>query len=1042
MKGILRLISAITVAVVMGSAVGLGADAIPRPKLPTSSVVGDYGREEALVIEGNQSFTKDLILYGMAFHLDYQLAAHPAAPLVDYLASLERKITLGYQRAGFPSATVKADADTSAHRVVIRVTEGPRYRCGEILLSGVKTMTNEVVRQKVADGIGGLETSAGSQSNLNAIVWSRDHPAPFDEPSRQDLTQLVEQALASLNYYQPKVGVRIVPDPARKLADLQIEIADEGIKGMIAEIEVSGLHTNTRPQLLDYLKLKPGMEVDARLVATASNRLWRCARFFRHDVSLTPLPAVGQFKLVLDLDEVREAPPLNRELSPNEQTLLKFRDWLAGWEKRPEDLVLSIGLTNSSLRGSAELVLSPSGFAMAAHDSPSNGPVKLLYAIVASEKLTGFYSVWRQSKFVVPQAEQGCVIIQARPPSPKSYGHGNINVAIGMGVRQSQPFRLEMELAPAVFLSMASWMASSLTNGVLTLSDMADGDSQEIRMDAATGRLLQCASSSGGSNAFCFQFRSEEGALARVFKEIAAATADHPNRYVTNRGFGSWVSFFAADVLEPPLLERVLDWFEDEAAPNDPRADPASASLRIHTTLALVREIFGSRSLDALFDPLNRFFAPQPEEDDEEDFIVPADELGSDPRANPLAMICAWVLHSSDAWVPRDSWAEVLVREAACTVAGQAKYTQGELDKLLKSEEIGPVGCLATAYLLGRINPRLARTFAERGLVRLNLAEFRRDYRLLLDTNSVVGDLARNGLALLGNVSEARLTPLVASLASDEAAFLSQLTRPLSGAKGQPPSDALWLGLEQHWNKVPRRYLQTALNHFLPQVQFLTNSQALYNRGLMLSSPGGALQDFDEAAQCFRKAADQGHPGAQLRFGMLCQDGQGVREDFGEAMRWYRKAAEQKEPHAACSIARLYHNGKGVTQDLDEAARWYRLEAEGDCEAAQFSLGLISEARLDTDAAVKWYRLAAAAGVVPAQSKVGDLLSDGLFAKADYVEACQWLSLAAVGGDKMSEIRLRRLKPKLTIEQLREAEKRAAAVTEGLARKKKEQNKK
>jgi hypothetical protein len=65
-----------------------------------------------------------------------------------------------------------------------------------------------------------------------------------------------------------------------------------------------------------------------------------------------------------------------------------------------------------------------------------------------------------------------------------------------------------------------------------------------------------------------------------------------------------------------------------------------------------------------------------------------------------------------------------------------------------------------------------------------------------------------------------------------------------------------------------------------------------------------------------------------------------------------------------------------------------------------------------------------------------------LFARADYVEACQWLSLAAVAGDKMSEIRLRRLKPKLTIEQLREVEKRVAAVTERLARKKKEQNKK
>ena len=97
------------------------------------------------------------------------------------------------------------------------------------------------------------------------------------------------------------------------------------------------------------------------------------------------------------------------------------------------------------------------------------------------------------------------------------------------------------------------------------------------------------------------------------------------------------------------------------------------------------------------------------------------------------------------------------------------------------------------------------------------------------------------------------------------------------------------------------------------------------------------------------------------------------------------------------------------------------------------------ETKLDAEGAVKWYRRAAADGTTAAQVKLGDLLSEGLFVTADYVEACQWLSLAAGAGDKMSGISLRRLKAKLTDEQLKEAEKRAAAVTQRLEDMKKEQ---
>src|SRR5438094_271655 len=73
-----------------------GAQAAADSATPSTVLVGDLGRKEALVIEGNKTFTTEQILDGMAWHIDYHVAAHPAAPLSGYVVLLERKIKLGY----------------------------------------------------------------------------------------------------------------------------------------------------------------------------------------------------------------------------------------------------------------------------------------------------------------------------------------------------------------------------------------------------------------------------------------------------------------------------------------------------------------------------------------------------------------------------------------------------------------------------------------------------------------------------------------------------------------------------------------------------------------------------------------------------------------------------------------------------------------------------------------------------------------------------------------------------------------------------------
>ena len=48
-----------------------------------------------------------------------------------------------------------------------------------------------------------------------------------------------------------------------------------------------------------------------------------------------------------------------------------------------------------------------------------------------------------------------------------------------------------------------------------------------------------------------------------------------------------------------------------------------------------------------------------------------------------------------------------------------------------------------------------------------------------------------------------------------------------------------------------------------------------------------------EAAKWTRKAAEQGHSGAQYNWGLFYANGWGVVQNRAEAVKWFRKAAKQ-----------------------------------------------------------------------------------------------------------------------------------------------------
>jgi len=110
-----------------------------------------------------------------------------------------------------------------------------------------------------------------------------------------------------------------------------------------------------------------------------------------------------------------------------------------------------------------------------------------------------------------------------------------------------------------------------------------------------------------------------------------------------------------------------------------------------------------------------------------------------------------------------------------------------------------------------------------------------------------------------------------------------------------------------------------------------------------------------------------------------------------------RKACTNLMPGAQCVVGQVYLKGEGVPKDQEKALQWFRKAAE--------------------------------AGNMEGQRNLGHLFAQGQGTPVDAVEAYQWLSVAAKQGDKVAVEELADLAKKLTQNQLRQGQERAAAFS-------------
>jgi len=107
-----------------------------------------------------------------------------------------------------------------------------------------------------------------------------------------------------------------------------------------------------------------------------------------------------------------------------------------------------------------------------------------------------------------------------------------------------------------------------------------------------------------------------------------------------------------------------------------------------------------------------------------------------------------------------------------------------------------------------------------------------------------------------------------------------------------------------------------------------------YGLGRCYEYVNGAEKNPMESGKWYRKAADQGHPNAQLRLGDVFYQG----KYYKDAVTWYQKAAKQDLAAAQYQLGLCYECGNGVMKSKLTAKKWYKRAADQGHEKAKAKL--------------------------------------------------------------------------------------------------------
>jgi hypothetical protein len=773
--------------------------------------VGFRGNPAQLLFEGLEAYTPDEIRNGLGQSFDYRMAAHRAGPLDRFVATLRELILAGYMDGGFPDALIEAAVSGETGRITITVNEGPRYLCGGVALLGGRTLSGEALTERLTRAPSLPTTAApfvrdesGNREGFESLptppIWDRGKPAPFSGLSRQRLKERVKKAFRDLGFFFPDFDLEIGREEDGT-ATLRVVINDEGPKGVVGRIDVRGQKKNSREEIIDFLGIKPGRDIDVSLLAELEKKLRDSARFLECSVNVPP-PAEGAdgLSLLISVEEYVKAPPLSESFSRNELVFLKMGRWLAEFGSRDEDF--SIDTAAEEGGPFLRFVLShEKGIFFEIMIPSSQHSLPLHYAIIISPEKVVLISPCRRT--ILPLADQLIEVIiplaitsdDSNPDRPFAFvfAPSFSSPAAQNGSKPSTPIplcRIETDLLPTAFVGMAHLEGIDVdeNEGIL----VARGEKTMFKIDRETGRLLELTLSVfDGSGLGSLRGRFEKG----VFEATVNAFLQTCEGYTRESEPGRSISALGV-FLGTEILNHSASAGGEAAADDQPKGEQtagAVASLARHLVL---------KSLDRL----RLGDVPPP-------FRV----LSRRPSANMMGIIAQMGLPLAYRLFPSESWPCTLTTESLLFACGKGLHTRAELQRLYESDRIGPVGYCAAAHLLTLVNGQMAKAFAARGLDLLSAEGFRRDCRALIEGDSVLGDCLLESAESLRSLTAGERDALAAAIGGSVGKILGACTARLQAPPRRPIVEALPEALEPLWEQTLKPRIEASLRGILEE---------------------------------------------------------------------------------------------------------------------------------------------------------------------------------------------------------------------------------
>lgn len=168
----------------------------------------------------------------------------------------------------------------------------------------------------------------------------------------------------------------------------------------------------------------------------------------------------------------------------------------------------------------------------------------------------------------------------------------------------------------------------------------------------------------------------------------------------------------------------------------------------------------------------------------------------------------------------------------------------------------------------------------------------------------------------------------------------------------------------------------------------------------------GVARNAELSAYWYRKAADQGDPGAENELGYFYNMGFGVPLDPQQAMRWYERAMGAGSEAAKLNLAVMYMKGAGTKRDVNLALELLQELAKKDNATAENYLGIIYFSGygvpVDRVVAEKWFEQAVKHHTPEAEFSMATLYSVVDDHPHDLPKAAEWLRSSANGGYVLS----------------------------------------